>query len=112
MRILKREIDKKTHEGWIKVRPEEDEDLWHLYHLIRIGDGIKATAVRYDNEKKARKGHFLMFIFSFLKNKSRVHKETTTGHTTSERVKLTLELRVGESKKQRHQGDHQTHSSL
>jgi hypothetical protein len=46
MKILKREIDKRTHEGWIKVRPEEDEDLWHLYHLIRIGDGIKATAIR------------------------------------------------------------------
>jgi protein pelota len=70
MRILKREIDKRSGSGWVKVRPEESEDLWHLYHLIRVGDAIKAVAVR------------------------RVHKESATGHTTSERVKMTLEVTV------------------
>ncbi|KAH9977927.1 hypothetical protein BGW80DRAFT_783384 [Lactifluus volemus] len=27
--------------GHIKVRPEEDEDMWHLYNLIQEGDNVR-----------------------------------------------------------------------
>ena len=44
--------------------------MWHLYHLIRVGDHVRAVTVR------------------------RVQKASATGHVTSERVKMTLEIEV------------------
>jgi len=30
-------------QGYVKVRPEEDEDMWHLYNLIREVKRIRTT---------------------------------------------------------------------
>ena len=39
MKILKRYIDK-TKEGYVKLMPEEDEDVWFLYNILAIKDLI------------------------------------------------------------------------
>ncbi|TGZ83906.1 hypothetical protein EX30DRAFT_338501 [Ascodesmis nigricans] len=46
MRLIKREIDRVDGPGSVALMPEEPEDMWHLYNLIRIGDRLRATALR------------------------------------------------------------------
>ncbi|EJD01231.1 uncharacterized protein FOMMEDRAFT_141911 [Fomitiporia mediterranea MF3/22] len=69
MKQIGRYIDK-DRSGYITLRPEEDEDMWHLYNLIQEGDEVRAPAIR------------------------RVQTETATGSTSSHRVKTTLTLSV------------------
>lgn len=33
-------------EGSMKLSPEEGEDLWHVYNLVRVGDTVTATTFR------------------------------------------------------------------
>ncbi|KAN0126944.1 pelota [Russula decolorans] len=68
MKIVSRHIIKGL--GYVKVRPEEDEDMWHLYNLIREGDNVRAPAIR------------------------RVQSVSATGSSESHRVRTTLTLRV------------------
>ena len=37
--------------GYVTLRPEDDEDMWHLYNLIQTGDSVRATTVRYDVDR-------------------------------------------------------------
>jgi len=69
MKILKRHLEK-DGSGFIKVQPEEDEDLWHLYHLIALGDIVEATTVR------------------------KVTRESSTGSVSSEKVRLNLKIEI------------------
>ncbi|KAL5487844.1 DOM34 [Sanghuangporus weigelae] len=69
MKQVGRHIEK-DRSGYITLRPEEDEDMWHLYNLIQEGDEVRAPAIR------------------------RVQTETATGSTSSHRVKTTLTLSV------------------
>eukprot|EP01116_Phalansterium_solitarium_P002052 TRINITY_DN11903_c0_g1_i1.p1 TRINITY_DN11903_c0_g1~~TRINITY_DN11903_c0_g1_i1.p1 ORF type:complete len:388 (-),score=185.01 TRINITY_DN11903_c0_g1_i1:603-1766(-) len=69
MKLKYREINK-DGSGFIRLIPEEAEDMWHLYNLISVGDELKGTAIR------------------------RVQSESTTGSTSSERVKVTLTIEV------------------
>uniref|UniRef100_A0A6B2L5J6 Protein pelota homolog n=1 Tax=Arcella intermedia TaxID=1963864 RepID=A0A6B2L5J6_9EUKA len=46
MKLLGQEIDKKTGAGWIKLQPEESEDLWHIFNLIFRGDFIRTSTYR------------------------------------------------------------------
>jgi len=33
-------------QGHVTLRPEDDEDMWHLYNLIQEGDSVRAAAIR------------------------------------------------------------------
>jgi len=46
MKLLKKEIIAKNQSGRIELQPDEDEDMWHLYNIIRAGDSIKTTTIR------------------------------------------------------------------
>ncbi|KAG0480935.1 hypothetical protein HPP92_011793 [Vanilla planifolia] len=56
--------------GSIKIIPEDDDDMWHAYNLISVGDFVQANTIR------------------------KVLKELASGGRDSERVKLKLEIKV------------------
>ncbi|GJN01461.1 hypothetical protein PR202_ga18730 [Eleusine coracana subsp. coracana] len=56
--------------GTVKLLPEEDDDLWHAYNLIAVGDHLQAVTVR------------------------KVLREGASGGRDAERVKLKLEIVV------------------
>jgi len=35
-------------QGHVTLRPEDDEDMWHLYNLIQQDDLVRAPAIRYE----------------------------------------------------------------
>ncbi|KAI3658780.1 hypothetical protein MP638_002580 [Amoeboaphelidium occidentale] len=69
MKLISKNIDKNAN-GVVKLCPEDSEDMWHIYNLLRHGDNIKATTVR------------------------RIQSESATGSVDSHRVKLTLTVAV------------------
>jgi len=46
MRVVKRSIQV-GGEGFVKLVPEESEDLWNIYHLIVPGDRVKGVTFRF-----------------------------------------------------------------
>lgn len=56
--------------GSIGLIPEEPEDMWHAYNLIAVGDAVTASTVR------------------------KVQTESSTGSSTSNRVRTTLTITV------------------
>ena len=50
--------------------PEEPEDMWHAYNLVALGDSVKSTTIR------------------------KIKDESSTGSSTSNRVRTTLTLSV------------------
>ena len=46
MRVLKRDIIPKTGEGFIRIQPDESEDMYHLYNILCVGDEIVSTTSR------------------------------------------------------------------
>ncbi|KAK8251491.1 translation factor pelota [Phyllosticta capitalensis] len=46
MRLLKNFIDRRTGAGSVTLLPEEPEDMWHAFNLIRPGDKLYAEAIR------------------------------------------------------------------
>ncbi|KAG5342510.1 hypothetical protein C0989_000638 [Termitomyces sp. Mn162] len=70
MKLINRYIDKHGA-GHVTLRPEDDEDMWHLYNLIQVGDSVRAPAIR------------------------RVQNVSSTGSTESHRVRLNLTIQVG-----------------
>ena len=70
MRLIKRHIDR-DGSGKVTLYPEEPEDMWHAYNLIRPGDLLTASAIR------------------------RVTTESSsTGSTSSQRVHTNLTIRI------------------
>ena len=69
MRLIKQSIDR-DGSGSITLLPEEDEDMWFSYNLIRPTDLLRASAVR------------------------RVTTESATGSTSSTRVHINLLISV------------------
>ncbi|KAK6501887.1 Translation factor pelota [Arthrobotrys musiformis] len=69
MRLINQHIER-DGSGTVTLYPEEPEDMWHAYNLIRIGDTLRASAVR------------------------RVVSETATGSTSSSRVHMNLTITV------------------
>ncbi|EAW11490.1 putative translation factor pelota [Aspergillus clavatus NRRL 1] len=69
MRLIKNKIEH-GGSGTVTLCPEEPEDMWHAYNLIRPGDLLRASAIR------------------------RVTTTHDSGTTSSSRVHLTLEIRV------------------
>ncbi|CDZ96995.1 Meiotic cell division protein Pelota/DOM34 [Phaffia rhodozyma] len=72
MKLLKKQIEK-DGSGYIRLQPEDDEDMWHIYNLVSVGDEVRAQAVR------------------------RVQNVSSTGSTASHRVRTTLTLEVTKS---------------
>lgn len=69
MKILKKSIDA-TGVGFVTIKPEHPEDLWHAYNLISVGDVVTCATFR------------------------KVVKVTNTGSSSSSRVKMTLTVEV------------------
>ncbi|KAF5333267.1 hypothetical protein D9611_002414 [Ephemerocybe angulata] len=69
MKLVNRYIDKHGA-GHVTLRPEDNEDMWHLYNLIAEGDSVRATALR------------------------RVQNVSSTGSTESHRVRTQLTIQV------------------
>ncbi|KAJ1982841.1 Translation factor pelota [Dimargaris verticillata] len=69
MKLVKKHIEK-DRSGYVVLRPEEPEDMWHVYNLVQLGDQIQASSVR------------------------RVKTESNTGSVESTRVPLTLTVSV------------------
>eukprot|EP00002_Diphylleia_rotans_P003804 TRINITY_DN1269_c0_g1_i4.p1 TRINITY_DN1269_c0_g1~~TRINITY_DN1269_c0_g1_i4.p1 ORF type:complete len:394 (+),score=98.42 TRINITY_DN1269_c0_g1_i4:77-1258(+) len=69
MKLLRRNIDKYM-EGSIVLQPEENEDLWHCYNLISVGDSVRSVTVR------------------------KIQHSSKTGSVETERVKMTLTVEV------------------
>ncbi|KAI8330204.1 hypothetical protein BC941DRAFT_496760 [Chlamydoabsidia padenii] len=69
MKLVSKAIDK-DQSGSVTLLPEELEDMWHVYNLISKDDMIKATTIR------------------------RLQSESSTGSTSSQRIRLTLLITV------------------
>ena len=37
---------RKDGDGDIKLTPEHEEDLWHVFNLVRAGDKLRASTTR------------------------------------------------------------------
>ena len=72
MKIVARHLEK-DKSGSLTICPEDPEDMWHVYNLLLPGDQLRATTFR------------------------RVQNVTSTGSTSSERVRVTLTIRVESS---------------
>lgn len=46
MKLIKKQISGKNSEGSVKLRAEEEGDMWHAFHLIGIGDYLKTSTLR------------------------------------------------------------------
>lgn len=53
MKILKKYIDKKKKKGYVTFIPEEDEDLWFLYNIMKAGDVVKLKINRKIQKESA-----------------------------------------------------------
>ncbi|KAJ5988747.1 hypothetical protein N7481_003957 [Penicillium waksmanii] len=69
MRLIKNKIEH-NGSGTVTLCPDEPEDMWHAYNLIRPSDVLRASAIR------------------------RITSTQETGSTSSARVHLSLEIRV------------------
>ncbi|KAI8140428.1 hypothetical protein BJV82DRAFT_622521 [Fennellomyces sp. T-0311] len=67
---LQKKVLEKDSSGYIRLLPEENEDMWHVYNLISKDDQIQADTCR------------------------RVQAESSTGSVTSQRMRLILTIRV------------------
>ncbi len=70
MKIVKKEISTKDGEGYVCLRAEEGEDMWHAYNLIMVGDLVKTVTLR------------------------KVIQEGNTGSISSKKVKISLKIDV------------------
>ncbi|KXN86421.1 Protein pelota [Leucoagaricus sp. SymC.cos] len=69
MKLINKYIDKHGA-GHVTLRPEDDEDMWHLYNLIQAGDSVRATTIR------------------------RIQSVSNTGSVESNRIRLNLTIQV------------------
>ncbi|KAJ2701964.1 Translation factor pelota [Coemansia sp. IMI 203386] len=69
MKLLQQQIEK-DQSGFVRVVPEEPEDMWHIYNLIQKGDQLQASTVRG------------------------VKSESNTGSVTTDRVRLRLTISI------------------
>jgi len=69
MKLVGKHVEK-DGTGYVVLRPEDDEDMWHLFNLIQEGDGVRAPAIR------------------------RIINTSATGSVESHRIRLSLTLQV------------------
>ena len=70
MKIVSKTISEKDGEGYVCLRAEEGEDMWHAYNLIAVGDLVKTITLR------------------------KVIQEGNTGSVSSKKVKISLKIDV------------------
>lgn len=46
MKVLRRQISAKDGDGFVQMKTEEAEDMWHAYNLIFAGDRVRTSTVR------------------------------------------------------------------
>jgi hypothetical protein len=46
MKLVSRDVSGKDGAGTVVLRPEEPEDMWHVYNLIGEGDLVRTTTFR------------------------------------------------------------------
>jgi protein pelota len=46
MKILRQDVNEKIMSGTILMQAEEEEDMYHLYNLIQVGDVVEASTMR------------------------------------------------------------------
>ncbi|BGP12890.1 hypothetical protein JCM10213_005157 [Rhodosporidiobolus nylandii] len=68
--LLVRKHIERDGSGYVTLRPQDDEDMWHAYNIIQKGDELRGSAVR------------------------RITSESSTGSTSSHRVHLKLTIEV------------------
>lgn len=99
MRLVKKFIDKDGI-GTITLRPEEADDLWHVYQLVVVGDHITSKTFRYAlrcttvSPTHISLPHKPATIVVLIESTRRVQKETINGNVESERVKITVSIEV------------------
>ncbi|XP_018335801.1 protein pelota isoform X1 [Agrilus planipennis] len=69
MKLVYKNVDK-DGQGTVGLIPEEPEDMWHAYNLISEGDSVRSSTIR------------------------KVQSESSTGSSTSSRVRTTLTISV------------------
>ncbi|KAJ1853262.1 Translation factor pelota [Coemansia sp. RSA 2703] len=69
MKLLNQAIEK-DQSGYVRVVPEEPEDMWHIYNLIQKGDQLQASTIRG------------------------VKSESSTGSVTTDRVRVKLTISI------------------
>ncbi|KAJ2507904.1 Translation factor pelota [Coemansia sp. RSA 2052] len=69
MKLLKQFIEK-SRAGYVRLIPEQPEDMWHIYNLIQKEDQLEASTVRG------------------------VKSETATGSVSTDRVRLKLTISI------------------
>jgi len=69
MKLLARGFEK-DGKGFVKLLPQEDEDMWHVYNLMAVGDYVTTGSTR------------------------KIQKETSTGSTSAKKLKITLKLKI------------------
>lgn len=72
MKLVNKSINR-DGSGHVTLRPEDDEDMWHVYNLIAEGDEVRAMAVR------------------------KVQTVSSTGSSDSFRVRINLTLEVAKT---------------
>ncbi|PLW43512.1 hypothetical protein PCASD_06775 [Puccinia coronata f. sp. avenae] len=71
MKQIRSQIEK-NRSGFVTLKAENDEDMWHAYNLVTVGDEVRSVAVR----------------------KIVVETNSATGSKDSHRVKLNLTIEV------------------
>ncbi|KAJ1894474.1 Translation factor pelota, partial [Kickxella alabastrina] len=69
MKLIKQDIEK-DNSGYVRLSPEEPEDMWHVYNLIQKGDQLQASTIRG------------------------IKSETTTGSVSTDRIRLKLTISI------------------
>jgi len=70
MKIQGKKIVAKNGSGYVRVSPETNEDVWHLYNLLSLSDQITMSTVR------------------------KVKSSSATGSVSSNKLRLTLTLKM------------------
>ena len=67
MQIIKKEIASKDASGSVKVKPVEEEDIYHLYNIISVGDKVgsvfAACCILFSSEDELHQ-HIILTNFS------------------------------------------------
>ena len=69
MKVVSKRIEKDSS-GFVKLIPEDSEDIWTVYNLLSVGDEIEASTLR------------------------RIQTETASGSMDSHRVRITLKIKI------------------